>query len=295
MTQLTAIETSKLQNPSQLIVSLLAKIQRGDKVEVKPINCKLEITTYPDDNTAIRFSFLVSNYVKGDSKLLNPNGKPVKMDIELWQPAKEFSFSKAFELSVINHQVSIFNDSVFTVEEYDKVRYRSDVADIFLSMIETNKLELIEYFTHEEKQIVRTAYDPSILLLVEFLKHSTTSIKDNAITGSDVGSVKIEKLTYTPLPNNIICQCFIDAHTKLVDLGYPSLPGTMLYNLNDFGTKTLGMNDDRLHYIANIIHEDSTQDRAVLKTLPLENLKQLLTDIVNRKNKQKEDKADKPA
>lgn len=238
MRQLTAIEISKLQNPSQLIISLLAKVQRGDKIEVKPINCKLEVVTYPDDNTAIRFSFLVSNYVKGDSKLLNPNGKPVKMDIEIWQPAKEYSFSKAFELSVVNHQVSIFNDSVFTVEEYDKVRYRSDVADIFLSIIESDKLDLIEYFTHDEKQIVRTAYDPSILLLVEFLKHATTNIKDNAITGSDV---KIEKLTYTPLPNNIICQCFINAHNKLIELGYPSLPGTMLYNLNDFGVKTLAV------------------------------------------------------
>ena len=209
---LSSIERNKINsNRNPLSMSFSAYQHTGvDKVTnlvtKKPISLTIKFETECNkDSDILRFSILVSNWIKADSGTKNSDGKFAKQLCEEFVPCKIWHFNKQWELSV-----EVFSNSLFPTDgeltQYPEIKNRADLADIFLSAIDSGNFEFLKTATDDKnKTRVVTAYDDSILLLVELLAVTTLSDKPYEGTGN------LEKYKFLPIPLETALQCFISA------------------------------------------------------------------------------------
>lgn len=212
LNSLSAIERNKINsNRNPLSMSFSAYQHTGvDKatnlVTKKPISLTVKFETETNkDNDILRFSILVSNWIKADSGTKNSDGKFAKQLCEEFVPCKVWHFSKQWELSV-----EIFSNSLFPTDgelvHYPEIKNRADLADIFISAIDSGSFEFLKTATDDKNKLrVVTAYDDSVLLLVELLAVSELSDKPYEGTGS------LEKYKFLPIPLETALGCFISA------------------------------------------------------------------------------------
>lgn len=212
LSQLSSIERSKINsNRNPLSMSFSAFQHTGvDKatnlVTKKPVSLTVKFETECNkDNDILRFSVLVSNWIKADSGTKNSDGKYAKQLCEEFVPCKVWHFNKQWELSV-----EIFSNSLFPTDgelvNYPEIKNRADLADIFISAIDSGNFEFLKTATDDKNKVrVVTAYDDSVLLLVELLAVSELSDKPYEGTGN------LEKYKFLPIPLETALQCFINA------------------------------------------------------------------------------------
>ena len=212
LNSLSAIERNKINsNRNPLSMSFSAYQHTGvDKVTnlvtKKPISLTVKFETECNkDNDILRFSVLVSNWIKADSGTKNSDGKYAKQLCEEFVPCKIWHFSKQWELSV-----EIFSNSLFPTDgeltHYPEIKNRADLADIFISAIDSGNFEFLKTATDDKNKLrVVTAYDDSVLLLVELLDVTELSDKPYEGTGN------LEKYKFLPIPLETALQCFINA------------------------------------------------------------------------------------
>ena len=209
---LSAIERNKINsNRNPLSMSFSAYQHTGvDKttnlVTKKPISLTVKFETESNkDGDLLRFSVLVSNWIKADSGTKNSDGKYAKQLCEEFVPCKIWHFSKQWELSV-----EIFSNSLFPTDgelvDYPEIKNRADLADIFIAAIDSGDFEFLKTATDDKNKLrVVTAYDDSVLLLVELLAVSELSDKPYEGVGN------LEKYKFNPIPLETALQCFINA------------------------------------------------------------------------------------
>jgi hypothetical protein len=281
LNSLSAIERSKINsNRNPLSMSFGAYQHTGvDKttnlVTKKPISLTVKFETECNkDNDILRFSILVSNWIKADSGTKNSDGKFAKQLCEEFVPCKVWHFSKQWELSV-----EIFSNSLFPTDgelvNYPEIKNRADLADIFISAIDSGDFEFLKTAIDDKNKLrVVTAYDDSVLLLVELLAVSELSDKPYE------GAGNLEKYKFNPIPLETALQCFINAsNTAKRVIGVVS-NGSEIAKLSGYADKKLKDNEarqayesERISYIANIAEKDKTIKRDTLESLTLDELK----------------------
>lgn len=223
--QLSGSDRIKLKNSLPLHHSFTAyeygavSKKTGVRTE-KPImiSCKVVTETYPTEDIAIQFTFMVNEYIKADSRMgvKNQDGKPVKSDVEIWHPARVYKFSNQFELSVDNYTDGLFPSDGY-IENYPTYKTRADVAMLFETLLKHGDFQFIKTIEREDGSLyITTVYDPSILLLFELLEQCQIAL---------VGS------KYEPIEFTTILQSMINAANKALELGIPLINGMLLHSL----------------------------------------------------------------
>jgi hypothetical protein len=212
LNSLSAIERNKINsNRNPLSMAFSAYQHTGvDKVTnlvtKKPISLTVKFETETNvGNDILRFSILVSNWIKADSGTKNSDGKYAKQLCEEFQPCKIWHFNKQWELSV-----EIFSNSLFPTDgelvNYPEIKSRCDIADIFLSAIDSGEFQFLKTATDDKnKTRIVTAYDDSVLLLIELLAVAELNSKPYEGTGN------LEKYKFNPIPLATVLGCFISA------------------------------------------------------------------------------------
>jgi hypothetical protein len=280
VSQLSTIEKNKINSDrNPLTMSFSAYQHTGvDKVTnlvtKKPISLSLKFLTETNkDNDILRFSILVSNWIKADSGIKNNDGKYAKQLCEEFLPCKVWHFNKKWELSV-----DIFSNSLFPTDGeliyYPEIRNRADLADIFLSSIDSGDFEFLKTAIDDKNKLrVVTAYDDSILLLVELLAVATLCDKPYD------GTSKLERYKYQAIPLEVTLQCFISANNTAKKLIGVVSEGSEIAKLSGYATKKLSelevkrMESERSRYITNILSSDKTIEKDTLDILTLDELK----------------------
>lgn len=246
LSQLSSIEKNKINsNRNPLSMAFSAYQHTGvDKatnlVTKKPISLTVKFETECNkDNDILRFSILVSNWIKADSGTKNSDGKYAKQLCEEFVPCKIWHFNKQWELSV-----EIFSNSLFPTDgellAYPEIKNRADLADIFLSAIDSGDFEFLKTATDDKNKIrVVTAYDDSILLLVELLAVATLCDKPYD------GSAKLEKYKFNSIPLETALGCFVSANNKAKQLIGVVSPGSEISKLSGYAENKLRNNNDR--------------------------------------------------
>jgi Zn-finger protein len=217
---LSRLEREKLKSPLPLYYMQPAIIYNS-KRNIKKIivDCKVITEINSNENTTLQFSYLVNEYIKVDSPLINSSGKRIKADTEIWHPALVYRFSPQFELTIEKHTESLFPQGGY-IEGFPYIKTRCELADLFEVSIVTGQVEFIK--TIEEKPnkvLISTVYDCSILLLYELLEHC------------HVEKYIHNKPKYKPIEFNTVMKCVINAANKAVKLGIPLINGMLLHSL----------------------------------------------------------------
>lgn len=281
LNSLSAIERNKINSTrNPLSMSFGAYQYTGvDKttnlVTKKPISLIVKFETECNkDGDLLRFSVLVSNWIKADSGTKNSDGKYAKQQCEEFVPCKVWHFSKQWELSV-----EIFSNSLFPTDgelvNYPEIKNRADLADIFIAAIDSGDFEFLKTATDDKNKLrVVTVYDDSVLLLVELL--AVTELSDKPYDGNG----NLEKYKFLSIPLETALGCFISASNKAKQVIGVVSAGSEIAKLSGYADKKLKDNEakqayesERISYIANIADKDKTIKRDTLESLTLDELK----------------------